>query len=46
MEKKEFSVLYLTRLKLDDLFALFKSTPAPERILSRDIWNYSFDKTR
>lgn len=26
MEKKEFSVLYLTRLKLDDLFALFKST--------------------
>ncbi len=26
MEKKEFSVLYLSRLKLDDLFALFKST--------------------
>lgn len=26
MEKKEFSVLHLSRLKLDDLFALFKST--------------------
>src|SRR5690606_26196815 len=28
MERKEFSVLYLSRLKLDDLFALFKSTIA------------------
>ena len=28
MEKKEFSVLHLSRLKLDDLFALFKSTIA------------------
>lgn len=28
MKKKEFSVLYLSRLKLDDLFALFKSTIA------------------
>ena len=28
MERKEFSVLYLSRLKLDDLFALFKSSIA------------------